>query len=110
MSKKDELVKELGFACTYCDGSGARQLSDDEIEQCQYCDEIKPTIADFILAREEAIHFSWQRKEIDRLTEYKARESRILGEVKDELMKNKEYGRKWAVKSTLAIVNRHLEG
>lgn len=59
---REELIKQLGFACTYCDGSGAMQISEDEIEQCQYCYEIKPNIADFILS-----YTSQLREENERL-------------------------------------------
>lgn len=37
-----EVMKLLEYAvCPECDGSGATQISEDEIRQCQWCDEKK---------------------------------------------------------------------
>lgn len=95
--RRDELIKELGFACTYCDGSGARQVSEDEVEQCQYCDEIKPKLADFILAREKKM-----LEEIEKpLKEYKQAGKAIeCNMINMSLMVNR-------IQESLATINKY---
>jgi len=39
--------------CVQCDGSGAYQVDEDEVAQCQWCDQIKPEVSKLIA---QALH------------------------------------------------------
>ena len=91
-TQSDSLTKILeALKCIQCDGSGAVQVSEDEVEQCQFCAEIRYP---FIETATEAIQALTTEAELKKDIRYhtlKARYERVFLHGEEKAMNTKRY-------------------